>query len=174
MTTIVGGLRARLIYDSIKIEIERSITALGWFDAGRQHSPVTFVAIPVDDSQEVAFNTLSLATGDMPVSTPLELGSDYSEYRRSYYLDFYAESQSIGEHLTFDCKDILEGRMPSISRSAPTIEVYDYTQATPPVIATVEIEQVSVDRGNVFNFPWQKFWYQCSFEVVDAYWNENG
>lgn len=173
MTTIVGGLRARLVYDSTKNEIERALGQIGWFDAGRQHLPINFLALPVDDSEEIQLNTLVLVAGNAVNPEGLELGSDYSAHKRVYYLDFYAENQSIGEHLIFDCKAILEGRMPSISRGAPIVQIYDYTQATPPVIATVEIDNVETDKGHVFNYPYQKFWYSCMFEIVDAYGNEN-
>jgi len=172
--TIVGGLRSRLIYDSIRIEIERALGQIGWFDAGRQHLPINFVALPIDDSQEIPLSTLVLVGGNAVDPEPLELGTDYAEHKRVYYLDFYAENQSVGEHLIFDCKGILEGRMPSISRGSPTIQIYDYTQATPPVMATVEIDNVEVDKGHVFNYPYQKYWYSCMFEVTDVYGNENG
>lgn len=171
--TIVGGLRVRLLYDSLFNEIERALTELGWFDSGRSHLPVTFINEPVDEKDEVQFNTLVLFAED-GVSTQEEMGSDLSDHNRTFYLDFYAENMSVGEHLIFDCQAILEGRMRSVGRTSHYFEIYDYTQATPPVIASGEIgEDVIVDRSSQYNYPWEKYWYSCQFTVSDYWGNED-
>ena len=172
MPIIVGGLRQRLNFDSIKNEIERALTSIGWFDGGRSHQALNFITGPVDDRTEVPLNTLVLAAENMN-DTFIEIGSDYSEHRRTFFVDLYAESQSLGEHLIYDIRDILEGRMPSHGRSGPLIDVYDYQQATPPVIHTLELEFITVDRGHTFSFPWQKFWWSAMFTAVDCYGNED-
>ena len=163
---IVGGLRQRLNFDSTKNEIERALTALGWFDGGRGHLPIQFVTEPVDDRTEVPLNTLVLAAENLS-EFEFELGSLYSEHSRTFYCDFYAENQSVGEHFVFDLKDILQGRMPSVSRDGPVIEVFDYTQATPPVIHVLQIENVFVDRAHRFSYPWEKYWWSIVFTGVD-------
>ncbi len=170
---IVGGLRTRLIFDSIYNMINDSLTSLGWFDAGREHLPVSFISEPLDHEAEVALNTLALSA-DNAVSFDIEMGSNYSEHRRVFFLDFYAESHSLGEHFAYDLRDLLEGRMPSIGRSAPIVAVYDYrTQPTPPQIATVHLDFVSVERANDFVKPWQKNWWSIAFTVTDYYGDEN-
>lgn len=169
---IVGGLRTRLIYDSIYNMLNTSLTSLGWFAAGRQHLPINFITTPVDDKEPVPLNTLVLL-GEDQFGFYDEMGSDWSEHRRNFFLDFYAESNALGEHLIFDCKDILEGRMPSISRTDPIVVCYDYTQVADPEFARVEIENVDVDRAHNIQYAWQKHWYSCAFTVVDYYGNEN-
>ncbi len=169
----VGGLRARLTYDSTYNAINDALTALGWFDGGRQHLPINFVTEPVDDDTEVSLNTLSLVAEDM-TDFELEMGSPLAEHNRRYFVDFYAESQSVGEHLIFDVRDILQGRMPSIARGAPTITILDYTLATPVSIAVAEIQFVRVDRAHGFTTPWQKNWYSCAFTLTDVYTDESG
>jgi len=173
MPILVGGTRIRAVFDSVYNEVNRALTALGWFDAGRQHSDIVFKTEPYPDKEEIPLNTIILVTSDARVIRSLELGTDFSEHRRDFFLDFYAESQSLGEHVAFDIKDILEGRMPSIGRSEPEIDLFDYSQATPVVIRPMEIEFVDVDRAHNFAFPWQKHWYSISFTIVDCYGNEN-
>jgi hypothetical protein len=171
--TIVGGLRARLLYDSLYNEIERALTELGWFDPGRSHLPVRMINQPVPESEEIQLNTLVLYAEDGD-TLQYEVGSDLSEHRRTFYLDLYAENISVGEHLIFDCQAILEGRMRSVGRTSHFFDVYDYTQATPPVIAVAEIgEDVIIDRAVRYSFPWQKNWYSCQFTVSDYYGNED-
>jgi hypothetical protein len=168
---VVGGTRVRIVYDSIYNEINRALTALGWFDAGREHLPITFRTLPVDDETGVPPNTLVLVSED-EFFNESELGSPYGEHTRQYYLDFYAESQPLGEHVIFDCRDILEGRMASIGRDGPVIPLMNYSIATPVEIGTLDVEFVQVDRGHLFQYPWQKFWYSCSFTILDYYGNE--
>lgn len=171
--TIVGGLRARLLYDSLKAEIERSLEELGWFDSGRSHLPVTFRTTPVDWDEEVAFNTLVLFAEDRSTD-PQELGSNLAEHRRTFYLDFYAENESVGEHMIFDLQDILEGRMSSIGRDSSYFDLMDYTLATPTAFASAEIEEsVTVDRSMAWSNPWQKYWFSCQFIVIDRYGDED-
>jgi hypothetical protein len=171
--TIVGGLRTRLVFDSTFNMIEDSLTSLGWFDAGRQHLPLTFISEPVREEDEVQLNTLVLTAEDGR-SVPLEMGSNLSEHNRTFYVDFYAESNSLGEDLIFDVRDILEGRMTSIGRVAPTIPIYDYrTTPDPPLINTAHIEFVSVDRGVQYVKPWQRNWWSIIFLITDTYGSDS-
>ncbi len=168
---LVGGTRHRVIFDSVYNEINRALTELGWFDGGRQHLPIDFRADAVDPETEVPFNTMVLV-GEDTVDEEIELGSNFSEHRTVFYVDFYAESKALGDHVIYDVKDILQGRMPSISRDYPSIDLLDYTQATPTIFSTAEIEFVTVDRARIYSFPWQKFWYSCSFTLLDEYGDE--
>lgn len=170
---IVGGLRTRLIFDSIYNMINDSLTSLGWFGAGREHLPIQFLAEPVDEENEIALNTLALFAEDGS-SLDIELGSNYATHNRNYYLDFYAENHALGEHLIYDVRDIIEGRMPSIGRIAPVASVYDYrVTPTPPEIFVVEFDFVQIDRAHDFIKPWQKHWWSCSFVMQDEYGDEN-
>lgn len=172
MTTIVGGLRARLIKDSIYNCINDALEALGWFDAGRQHAPINFTAIVTPNDTEIPLNTLALADESMH-NSDLELGSNFVETRWLYYVDFYAENDIIGKDLINDVRDILGGRMSTIGRGDASVHVYDYRyHSTPPILFTVAIEDLFVDRAHDFPKVWQKHWYACRFNVVDAYGDE--
>lgn len=171
MATIVGGLRARLIKDSIFNCINDSLDALGWFDPGRQHAPINFTANVTPNDVEIPLNTLALADESMH-NTDLELGSNFVESRWLFYVDFYAENDTLGKDLINDVRDILGGRMSTIGRRDASVHVYDYRQATPAQIFTVAIEDLFVDRAHDFPKVYQKHWYACRFNVVDAYGDE--
>lgn len=171
--TIVGGLRARLIFDSVYNMINDSLDALGWFDAGREHLPLNFRTEPIQEDDEVQLNTLVLFAEDAG-NYGIEMGSNLAEHRRNFFLDFYAEGHALGEHVIYDVRDIIQGRMPSISRTGPTCPVYNYTVTpNPPQIATVEFEYVTVDRAHVMVKPWERFWWSCAFTVLDHYGDED-
>lgn len=172
MTIYVGGLRSRLVKDSLFNMIEAALEDLGWFDTGRQHAPITFRSYPYDEEEQVAVNSLALSDEDLVVLEQ-ELGSIFAEHDWQFFIDFYAEDNALGVHMAHDLEAILAGRMPSIGRASPNFPVYDYTLATPEVIAWCEIEDVVVDRARGFPKPWQKFWYVVSFNVLDYYGNED-
>lgn len=173
MATLVGGLRARMIYDSIFNAIQDSLTDLGWFDSGRANLPLNFVSEPVNDTQEIPLNTMVLVPEDM-FDLEAEMGSMLSEHRRTFFLDIYAENLSIGEHLAYDIRDIIQGRFPSIGRDGPYFDIYNYALATPVVFTTIDIENVTADRGHDnFAYPWRRNWYSIAFDTVDYYADEN-
>lgn len=167
---IVGGLRARLLKESLFHMINDSLAQLGWFDAGRQHQAVTFRAHAVDDDETITVNMVALADEDL-VSDEIELGTLLSEHRWTFYVDVYAENDSIGIHLSHDIKSILEGRMPAIGRGNNRLMIIDYTStsATPSIIAYADIDEVSVQKAHGFTKPWQKHWYSVPMLVTDYY-----
>lgn len=167
----VGGLRARLVKDSLYEMINDSLDALGWFDSGRRHAPINFVNEDMANDLEVPLNTLALSDSDITTSQ-IEMGSTLSEHTWAYYVDFFGESDTLSIHMAHDIKDILEGRMPSIGRTGPKFTVYDYTQATPPDLFTCMIQGVAMDRAQTYSKPWQKYWRSVSFVVVDEYADE--
>lgn len=171
---IVGGLRARLLKESLFHMLNDSLSALGWFDAGRQHQPVTFRAHAVEDDEQINVNMVALADEDL-VSDDIELGSLLSEHRWTFYVDVYAENDSIGIHLSHDVKSILDGRMPSIGRRNSRFAIYDYTAvaATPIAIAYADVEEVSVQKAHGFTKPWQKHWYSVPMLVIDTWADED-
>ena len=170
----VGGLRVRLVFDSLYNMINTALTDLGWFDLGRSHGDITFIPEPVDDSVEVPMNTLGL-TGEDVFTTDLEMGGPRGEHVRQFYLDFYAENHALGQHVAFDLRDILQGRMASIGRDGPVFTIYDYTVTpTPTEIGVGEIEGVFVDRAPAGSEEWRKNWWSVAFRVLDHYGNESG
>lgn len=173
MTVPVGGLRARLIRESLYQMIHGALDDLGWFDAGRQHSPVTFNADPIKDPSKIELNTSALADFDTN-DDEAEIGSLMTEITWRFYVDMYAESEALGLHFVRDVKDLLQGRMASIGRTRPDFLVYDYTQATPPALFYCELLDVRVDRPPSMGQLHDRFWYMVRFDVFDTYTDEDG
>lgn len=171
MSQYVGGLRARLIRESVYREVRSALTALGWFDAGRRHLPIAFLDEAVPNREEVQLNTGALSD-EAHNETEEELGSNLAEHRWTYYVDFFGESDALATHFIHDIRDILAGRFNSIGRTGPTIAVYDYSIATPVFLFNVGIEHILVDRAH--NFPSARLahWYAVRFEIVDNYADE--
>lgn len=172
MTIPVGGLRARLLKDSLYNMINDAMAAIGWFDTGRQHMSVTFRTSPVDDNEEIVFNTIALTDGDID-DIDIELGSLLAEHRWTFYVDCYAENNSLGLQISHDVKAILEGRMPSVGRDNPSFSIYDYRTATPTQFGVAEIENVMVDRAQNFPQPFKRYWYSVALSVIDTYGSED-
>lgn len=172
MTIYVGGLRQRLIKDSLYRMLYESSESLGWFNPGRFHKPILFRATAVPTNEEIQLNTVVLSDESVD-DVDWELGSLMSEHRSVFYLDIFAEDESVGVHLSGDLRAILGGRMPSIGRIGPSFEVLDLTMATPVPIFNCEIERVTIDRAHDFPKPWQRFWYVIRFEVLDYHGTED-
>lgn len=168
VNSIVGGLRSRLIFDSTFKVLNDSLIALGWFAGGRHHSPITFVPDEQDVETQVPLNTLALSDENV-TSDDIELGSKLADNVRYFYLDFFAEEDALGKHVIGDCRDILEGRMLSIGRTGPVIPVYDFSQATPPLVFYAAVDNVRIDRAHSFPHPWAKHWYSIQFTLTDTY-----
>lgn len=167
----VGGLRQRLIHDSLWNMLVDALDQLGWLDAGRDHAPIDLRAAPVPLDEEIQLNTLALSDENI-TELEDELGSLMAEHRQVFYVDFYAENESLGKHMINDVRAIVGGRFNTIGRDRPEFAVYDYTQATPTAIFHCQIEDVVVDRARDFPKPWQRYWYVCRFDVVDHYGDE--
>lgn len=171
MTTLVGGLRSRMVFDSCYKVINDSLTALGWFGPSRRHAPINFTAGEQNTLVEVPLNTLALSDENVS-STPWELGSELAEHTRWYYVDFFAEDDAVGKHLIGDVRDILEGRLPSIGRRGATMPVYDMRQATPPVLFSCEVANCRIDRAHDYSHEWLRHWYSVQFVLLDYYGDE--
>lgn len=168
MTTYTGGLRARLIRDSLYRMLGDSLDSLGWFDPNRDHAPINMVAKEVAFDEEIPLNTIAVS-GETATLTDWEMGSGLQENRWIYYVDLYAEDDAIGTHLIYDVRDILAGKMSSIGRTAPTLTVWDYTLATPVSIFECEFASITVDRSHNSAKPFMKFWYSVQLAVLDYY-----
>lgn len=168
MATIVGGLRARLVRESLFEMLQSSLDDLGWFDPTRPHKALILESRPRNQDQQIEINTATLSDENMD-ETDWELGSQLTEHTWMMWIDFFADSDALGLHFIRDVQDILRGRFSSIGRTAPRFDVYDYRQATPSVIFSCELENVVVDKAHGFLKPWLEHWYACSFEVIDYY-----
>jgi hypothetical protein len=172
VTQIIGGLRHRLIKESLYAMIKDSLTSLGWFDPGRVNNAVTLRTVPFEQSQEIPANTAVLSTEDL-TGVEGELGSNMGDFSWTCYLDFYAESDAVGQHFIGDVFEVLSGRMSSIGRGRTSFAVYDYRQPTPPLLFYCDLEEVVIDRAHDFPNLWQKHWFAARFFVIDAYGDEN-
>ena len=168
MTVVAGGLRSRLILYNLFNMLNSSLTDLGWFNPGRRHKPISFVIEEQDLTSEVKINTLALSDEAIS-STPWEIGSTLTEDTRWHYLDFFAENDAVGKDLIGDCRDILLGKLASVGRVSPTLDVFDLTQATPPRIFSCDIITVRVDRSHDYTYPWLRHWYSIQFSLFDYY-----
>ncbi len=174
MTTVVGGLRERLIHDSCYTMLNAALDSLGWFDTDRAHAPVTFVARAFGPQDEPPLNSVSLAPQNAS-SDPIEMGSGLEENTHTYYVDVYAEDDSIGLHLSGDIKDILRGKFPSIGRSRPNVPVLDLRIDPVPEepLFYCEIQDVIRDKAVASQKQWQRHWWAVRFDLVDAYDDED-
>lgn len=168
---LVGGLRRRMIKHSLEVEVREALDALGWFDTVKGRKPVSFVGDPINPHVELEPNLISMSTEDLE-STEWEMGSGLEEYRWDVYFDVFAQSNSVGLHIAGDLQDLLKGKMPSIDRGRPTLQVKDWRMATPAVIFTCQLENVDMQRVRNWDQPWNEFWYALVVQVVDYYDSE--
>jgi hypothetical protein len=173
MTEYVGGLRERLIADSVYHLVRDCLTDLGWFDTGRPHKALSMRTTAVANDEEVDLNTLVVNETDT-TDNEAEMGSNLGEVRTTFYIDFYAEKESLGKHVIHDIRDILKGRMPAIDRTNSNLPVYDWYMATPALIFGCDLDDVVVSQARDFPKPYQKHWWACRFDVVDYYGGNPG
>lgn len=156
--TLTGGLRDRMILESVLQFIKSDLSARGWFDTGRQHGPITVVDEYPDD-REVALNTLAISYGPT-MQERAEMGSKAELHRQTIYVDFYAESDALGRHVIGDIYDNLAKNV--------LIPVYDYSLATPVQDFSVEVVDDSLEKSKPSSTnPWQRHWYILSFIIED-------
>lgn len=160
-----GGLRERLISDSVYHLLKDSLTLLGWFNPTRPYRTITIRTESVANDEEIDLNTIVISE-TVTTDNEAELGSNMGTVTTTFYVDFYAENEALGKDLIHDVRDILKGR---VGRTGTNLPVYDWSMATPALIFDCGIEDVVVDQARDFPKPWQKHWWACRFDVVDNY-----
>lgn len=168
---VVGGLRSRFVYDSVYNALRAGIEELGWFNAGRNHLPVSFIPEPLDSEDEVQLNTVAMGEGPM-FDREREIGSNMSAAEYSFFIDVYAESGPVGRALANDIRDLVMGRHGG--RTGPTFTIWDYRKIVPLNIGWLDVERVNIYREDTPTRPWQKFWYTVRFDVTDDYMADDG
>jgi hypothetical protein len=163
-----GGLRERLIGESVHQYLRACLTELGWLTSDRTRRDVHYLGRPAADGENIELNTLAVFS-ERVRDTELEMGSGLTENAWQWYADIYAGDEALGVHLSGDVRDILRGKMPSVGAGRPVIPVLDFTMATPVPIFSVQIENVTRDRAPSFTHAWQQFWFMVPFDVVDDY-----
>ena len=170
MTTVVGGKRLRLIKQGFAETVRQALDDLDWFDPGRKHKPIRFTTEEAPRSEEVLPNLVAVSTEDV-VGEEIELGSGLEENRWDFYVDIYAENEALGLELAGDVRDVLRGKIPSIGRGIPHVDVLDYRLATPTHLFYVQIEDVDMVRPKVAG-PAKSSIHIVACTVVDTYDSE--
>lgn len=168
MTTPVGGQRLRLIKQNFKIMVEDSLRALGYMDDSWPLAPVTVTGQPFDPLVEIVPNKVHVS-GDDIIGIEIELGSDLQENRWTFYVDIFAEKESVGISLAGDVRDILRGKMSTIGRNISDLNVLDYRQATPTHLFYVDIEDVDLQRVRQWKTPVNRNWWVVACVLIDTY-----
>ena len=173
MTAPVCGLRARLISDPFRAQIRVALEELGWFATRPSHLPVELIDAPKDWDEPIQLNSVAVTSDDVE-DLEAELGSNLTEDRWTFYVDVYAEDDVIGTHLGNDIRDVLRGKIPSVTGGdTPRLDVYNFGLATPAVFTVCDIENVTIDQVREAPKPWQRYWYTVRAEIVDTYGDEN-
>lgn len=165
---LTGGLRDRMLFDSVMNGIVEELASLGWFDGtvydvtpgGRQHHPITVTDEFPNLEGDAEINTLAFSFADAEAEQA-ELGSKAEVHFTTIFVDFFAESDALGRHLIGDVYAFLKAN--------PVLPVFDYRSVTPMVDFNVSVDEESVEKRKpqqVTN-PWQRNWHICSFVVED-------
>lgn len=169
MAVIIGGLRARLIRDSVYMAVRDGLEALGWFDPNAKIHPITLTAEPLENDQLVKPNTMTVTDLDA-ADSEFEMGSSGIEKVTEMAVNLYAESAVVGRHLIHDVRDILGGRAGGRTTTVTPIMRYDLADPVPSF--AVDIENIEVMRPSQAYKPHEKFWFVCRFDVVDSYYGD--
>jgi len=156
-----GGLRDRMILQSVTNAIVADLTSKGWLTStGKQYEPIVIVDEFPDDDAEVAVNTISFSIGDTATSE-LELGSRSLLLFTPVFVDFFAENDGLGRHVRGDIFAYVQKVM--------QFDVYDYSQPVPAVEFVVQVQEQSLEMQKPERAvnPWQKHWYTVQFSVTD-------
>lgn len=164
----VGGLRDRLIHDSLYNYIKDGLTAIGWMDTARKISPVTLVPVMKDWEEELAPNTITISPSNA-MDEQWELGSFGTKNTTTFWIDVYGQNEALGLQISGDIRDILRGKFTSLGFGGAELPVMDYTQATPTQIFYCDIEHVRRDRAQSYSKRYQRFLYMISVDIIDYY-----
>lgn len=158
---LTGGLRDRMLLQAFYVAIQDHMTTLGWFDSGRQHSPIVMVDQYPGEDEPPVINTLAISLGNV---TPrrAELGSNIVNQETFMYADFYAESDALSRHVSGDVAAFLINN--------PVVPVKDLSNVAEPIdfYAYVEDDSVAIDRPTTATNAWQKHWAIVSWAVEDT------
>lgn len=168
--TVVGGLRARLLHDSLQETIHDGLTSLGWFDVSRAHRPIQFLPEPVEWDREITANSMVVTARTRDTSW-MEVGSNLSQDTIVMGVDIYGESDSFATHIANDVRDLLRGRLP-MGPQLGVLAIMDYRMATPAPIGAALIGTVATTRIRPqVNRPHTLFWFGVDVELLDTYYD---
>lgn len=153
-----GGLRDRMVVESVRKHIVDHLTTLGWFDTNREHSPLVVVS-GFPDGNDVAINTVAFSV-EVASGLDLEMGSHAEEHDTQMFIDMFMENDSVGWHLSGDIYFFLKKNR--------VLDIFDFSQTLDPVDFKADIEHVDRRKPARATQAWQKFWHTVSFSVVDT------
>lgn len=162
-----------MIRDSYRNMVVEGLTSLGWFDANRRHLPFAVTDRPQKWDDPIRFNSLVISLEDR-IDAEAELGSNLTVDTWTSYVDFYAESDDLGLQVMGDVCDILRGKMPSIGRTQPSFEAFDYREDPPEMFTTIQVQNILEDRARNFPNEWQSHWFVVRADLEDEYMDEMG
>jgi hypothetical protein len=176
---IRGGLRSRLIIDSVRFAVISTLQQRGWFDPTifdsppgvRRHQPLSYISRPVEWSKPVTSNSVAITAEDI-YDEPIGFGRDEVEDRFEIYVDVFAQDDPLGWQVAYDIRDSLMGKNPELGSLGPQIDVYDFRQPTPAPFTTVDIAEIRVDRSEGEAREWHRHWFMVYFAVEDDYSDE--
>lgn len=169
---IVGGLRARLLHDSLQLMVQDGLTALGWFDAGRSHLPIRFVRESLDWDEPVTFNLLIVSTSSRKTGF-VEVGSDLSEDTVTVSIDIYAQNDSVATDLTNDVRDLLRGRLDNGAMNG-SMPILDLRMATPVAVGNAILMDVRATRmPSKATAAYARHWFGVDVNVIDTYYDSS-
>lgn len=174
--SVYGGLRMRYIHGSLVNMIEDSLSALNWFneDNSLMVNPLSIVNSPLDPLDEILPNKIFVGSTDMD-DLGGEMGSSHlSDYHWDFFVDIIAENESVGTHLSGDIFNVVRGKLGSIGRFAPVLDVYDLGSNSGEPFTSCDIEHISLQREKSFAKPFHRYWWSVSFTVVDSFYGEVG
>jgi hypothetical protein len=126
-------------------------------------------AEPANWKEPIEPNLIALDMTAVSVAE-VEVGSWLTADTTIAYVDIYAESDALGTELSNDLRDVLRGRA-GLNVNG-TIPIYDYRQATPPVIGHVAVTDVSALRATAAaQEPWMRHWFRVRCELIDTYYS---
>lgn len=165
---IVGGLRARLLHDSLYHLVVDGLTELGWLDPNRTHRAIRVLAKPTRWDVPIEPNVIAFDRESVNVRE-FEVGSHLTEDTIVTYVEIYAQSDSLGTDLSNDIRDMLRGRLTTAALHG-TFPIYDYRHATPPVIGYAAIDEVRAMRNAaIAEETWVRHWFRVYCEILDTY-----
>lgn len=175
---IRGGLRSRLVIDSVRFAVISTLQQLGWFDPTiydnppgvRRHQPFRYISRPVDWSEDILPNAIAISAEDIS-DDDLGLGGEVED-RIELYVDLFAQDDALGWQVIYDLRDSLLGKNPELGTLGPQIDVYDFRQPTPAPFTTVDVDTVRVDRSQNEARQWQRHWFMLRIIVEDDYDDE--
>lgn len=173
---IRGGLRTRLVIDSMRFAVINTLQQLGWFDptihdtppGNRTHLPFRYIGRPVDWAEDIRPNAIAISAEDI-ADASRGFGEEVEDYTE-LYVDVFAQDDALGWQVAYDIRDSLLGKLDG--GAGPQIDVYDFRQPTPAPFTTVDIDLMEVDRSQGEARQWQRHWFMVHFVVLDEYTDE--